>query len=209
MLSRRLKSSFLFVNDPFAIKCCATTQTKSLLYIHCLWNRFLAKSTSLPKILSKVSFLCGGDFRSRAGQRKRSSFTNMQIWDEPLRLHTLPYNDTQGVYKLTWKLVKTAERNSNMWEWIFHQLAAKNLNVNAVQRSIARVIWYCKVKNNYGIHYLTGQNRGLSLLKIFGRSSWPATCCPLFWALYSVKLSQNFEFFYTAREASWCSSFNN
>ena len=31
---------------------------------------------------------------------------------------------------------------------------------------------------------LTGQNRGLSGLKIFGRLSWPATCCPLFAALW-------------------------
>ena len=33
-------------------------------------HKFLAKSTSLPEIFSDVSSHCGGDFRSRAGQRK-------------------------------------------------------------------------------------------------------------------------------------------
>ena len=36
-------------------------------------------------------------------------------------------------------------KESTTCEWIFHQLAAKNLNVNAVQRSIASIIqgfWY-------------------------------------------------------------------
>ena len=119
------------------------------------------KSTSALKIISKVSFLCGGDFWSLARQRKRSSFTDMQIWDEPLRLQALPYDDTQGISKWTWKWAKTTERNSKTCEWIFHQLAVKNLNVNAVQRSIASVIQYCKGKKKYyGIHYLTDQRPG-------------------------------------------------
>ena len=45
-------------------------------------------------------------------------------------------------------------------------------------------------KKKYSIHYLTGQNRGLSGLKIFDWSSWPATCCPLFWELtYALRLT--------------------
>ena len=91
------------VNEPFPIKCYATTQTKALLYIHWLLmintlfvERIFPKSTSLPKIFSVV-LLCRGDFRSRAGQRKRSSFTDMQIWDEPWGFQTPPYDDTQGI----------------------------------------------------------------------------------------------------------------
>ena len=59
-------------------------------------ERISPKSTSLPKIFSVV-LLCRGDFRSRAGQRKRSSFTDMQIWDEPWGFQTPAYNDTQGI----------------------------------------------------------------------------------------------------------------
>ena len=54
------------------------------------------KSTFLPKIFSVV-LLCRGDFQSRAGQRKRSSFTDMQIWDEPWGFQTPLYDDTQGI----------------------------------------------------------------------------------------------------------------
>ena len=53
------------------------------------------QSTSLRKIFSEVSFLSGGDFQSCAGQRKRSSFTDMQILDEPWSFQTQPYDDTQ------------------------------------------------------------------------------------------------------------------
>ena len=53
------------------------------------------KSASLLKI-SSVVLVCGGDFRSRAGQRKRSSFTDMHIWNKPWGFQT-PYDDTQGI----------------------------------------------------------------------------------------------------------------
>ena len=109
--------------------------------------------------------LYGGDFWSRAGRRKRSSFPDMQIYDEPWTLQTPPYDDTQGIYKRTLKGAKLAESNSTTCEWIFQQLAAKNLNVSAVQRSIASIIRYSVGKKNYSIHYLTSQNRGLSGLK--------------------------------------------
>ena len=78
--------------EPFAIKCCAMTQMKALLYIYwllitntLLWNRLLAKSTSLLKILATF-LLCGGDFRSRTRQRKRSSFTDVHFWTS---MHTM------------------------------------------------------------------------------------------------------------------------
>ena len=56
-----------------------------------------------------------------------------------------------------------------MCECIFHQLAVKNVNVNVV------ITIYCQCNSiflrekNYSIHYLTGQNRGLSRLK----NIWP------------------------------------
>ena len=55
-------------------------------------ERISPKSTSLPKIFSVV-LLCRGDFRSRAG----SSFTDMQIRDEPWGFQTPLYDDTQGI----------------------------------------------------------------------------------------------------------------
>ena len=63
---------------------------------HAVCGTDFPKSTSLSKIFS-VALLCRGDFRSRAGQRKRSSFTDMQIWDEPWGFQTPPYDDTQGI----------------------------------------------------------------------------------------------------------------
>ena len=88
----------------------------------------------------------------------------------------------------TLKHAKTTEKNF-MCECIFHHLAVKNVNINLVK------IIYCQRnliflrQKKYTIHYLTGQNRGLSSLKkLFGRSSWPATCCLLFSALGSVRV---------------------
>ena len=49
-------------------------------------------------------------------------------------------------------------------------LAAGNLNVSALQRSIASIIQYSiGKKKHYSIHYLTGQNQGLSGQK----NIWP------------------------------------
>ena len=49
---------------------------------------------------------------------------------------------TIGIYKRTSKWAKIAERNSTTWKWIFHQLAAKNFNINAVQQYTASIIRY-------------------------------------------------------------------
>ena len=54
-----------------------------------MWNRFLAKSTSLPEI-----FFVEETFDHVPGNK--NVIINMQIWDEPCRLQTLPYDDTQG-----------------------------------------------------------------------------------------------------------------
>ena len=65
---------------------------------------------------------------------------------------------------------KIVESNLTTCEWIFHQLAVKNLNISAEQQSTASVIRYSiGKKKNYSIHYLTGQNGGLSRLK----NIWP------------------------------------
>ena len=70
------------------------------------------------------------------------------------------------VYERTWKRAKIAEGNSTTCEWIFHQLAAKNLKVNSVQRSIASVTRYSIGKKKIKVFVsLTSQNRGLSGLK--------------------------------------------
>ena len=95
---------------------------------------FLPESTSLPKIFS------GGDFRSPAGQRKRSTFTDMQLWD----LETLRHRGTMilkvKVYIKGHESKGKPRKGTQQLVNEFHQLAAKNLNVNAVQRSIASVI---------------------------------------------------------------------
>ena len=72
----------------------------------------------------------------------------------------------------TLKRAKTAERNSTTCECILHQLDAKNLNVNVIQTICCQhILIFIRQKKNYSIHYLTGQNRGLSGLKnIIGRS---------------------------------------
>ena len=72
------------VNEPFMIKCCTTTQKKALLYIILLTSddkytvcgtNFLPNQLLCQKYLATF-LLYGADFRSRAGQRKRSSFTD-------------------------------------------------------------------------------------------------------------------------------------
>ena len=54
----------------------------------------------MEQISGQINFfarniLCGGDFRSYVPGNK-NVIINMQIWDEPCRLQTLPYDDTQG-----------------------------------------------------------------------------------------------------------------
>ena len=68
------------------------------------------------------------------------------------------------------KRAKTAERNSTTCECIFHQLAVKNVNVNVVITIYCQHNWiFLRQKKIISIHYLTGQNRGLSGLK----NIWP------------------------------------
>ena len=71
-------------NEPFAIKCCSMYDPNESSAVYLLTSDdkyavcgmdFSPESTSLPKIFS------GGDFRSPAGQRKRSTCTDMQLWD--------------------------------------------------------------------------------------------------------------------------------
>ena len=67
--------------------------------------------------------------------------------------------------------MKTAERNSTTCECIFHQFAVKNVNVNVVITIYCQHNWIFlrQKKKIISIHYLTGQNRGLSGLQ----NIWP------------------------------------
>ena len=65
----------------------------------------------------------------------------------------------------TLKHAKTTEKNSTTGECIFHQLAVKNVNVNVVKTIYCQRNSIFLRQKNYSIHYLTGQNRGLSGLK--------------------------------------------
>ena len=68
-----------------------------------------------------------------------------------------------GLIVATLKRAKTAERNSTTCECIFHQLAVKNVNVNVVITIYCQHNWiFLRQKKIISIHYLTGQNRGLS-----------------------------------------------
>ena len=117
------------------------------------------------------------------------------------RLETPQYDDTQSqsIYKRTWKWGKTPERNSTTCEWISPTCREKpkrqcsttihcqrNLISHIRQKKIiVFIIWPAKI-------------RVCPAKKIFGRSSWPATCCPLFWALmYHSKLWLSKSFFAT------------
>ena len=83
------------VNEPFTIKCYATTQTKALLYIKLLMINTLFVEQISPQInfFTKNIQHCSSLWR----RLSRSSFTDMQIWDEPWGFLTLPYHDTQGI----------------------------------------------------------------------------------------------------------------
>ena len=148
-LSQRLKSSFLFVNEPFAIKCCATTQTKALLYIYwpLMINMLFVEQISFQINFSAGNILCGGDLSITCRATKRSSFIDMRYGTNlaDFRHHRMM------ILKVMSTDVKTGENCGkeleNVW-WIFHQLAAKNLNVNTVERSVASVIRYCKGQKN-------------------------------------------------------------
>ena len=74
----------------------------SAVYLLTSDDKHAVCGTDFPQInfftenIFSVVLLCRGDFRSRAGQRKRSSFTDMQIWDDPWGFQTPLYDDTQG-----------------------------------------------------------------------------------------------------------------
>ena len=73
-------------------------------------------------------------------------------------------------WNVTLKRAKTAERNSTTCECIFHQLAVKSVNVNVVITIYCQHHWiFLRQKKIISIHYLTGQDRGLSGLK----NIWP------------------------------------
>ena len=115
--------------------------------IRCLWNKFRAKSTSLPEIFSDVS----SHLWRRLSITCRA--TKRMVWRYRTNLRDFRHRRTLGIYKQTWKRAKIGERNSTTCKGIFHQLTAKNLNVNVVQRSTVSVIRYSTgKKKSYIIH---------------------------------------------------------
>ena len=162
-------------NEPFVIKCCSmlTTQTKALLYIY--WLLMINKL--FVEWISRQNQLLCRKYLVEPGNEKDqlSPICSYGTW----RLETPQYDDTQSqsIYKRTWKWGKTPERNSTTCEWISPTCREKperqcsktihcqrNLISHIRQKKIiVFIIWPAK--------------------KILGRSSWPATYCPLFWAL--------------------------
>ena len=100
------------------------------------------KSTSLPKIFSVV-LLCGGDFRLSAGRKEKDQVLAICRYEtnEHWGFQTPPSDDTKGITDMK-KGKNRGKELTNWCERIFHQLAAKKLKVNALQRSIASVIRY-------------------------------------------------------------------
>ena len=88
------------------------------------------------------------------------------------RLETPQYDDTQtqSIYKRTWKWGKTPERNSTTCEWISPTCREKPERQCSTTIYCQRnLIFHIRQKKNHCIHYLTGQNPGLSGQKII----WP------------------------------------
>ena len=82
----------------------------------------------------------------------------------------------------TLKHAKITEKNSTTCECIFHQLAVKNVNVNVVKTIYCQRNSIFLRQKNYSIHYLTGQNRGLSGVK----NIWPVIMtCDLLSVIFS------------------------
>ena len=103
--------------------------------IGCLWNKFLTKSLLL-EIFSDIS----SHLWRRLSITCRA--TKRMVCRYRTNLGDFRHRRTLRIYKRTWKREKIAERNSTTCKWIFHQLAAKNLNVSVVQPSTASVIRY-------------------------------------------------------------------
>ena len=158
--------------------CCAMTQTKALLYTFWL---LMINTLFVEQISCQINFFAENIKRSFFSLWRRLSINHMPgnekdqvslIWRYGTSLWDFRHCRTMvlKVYingrENGWKPQKGTQTCTRM---NFSPTCCQNLNVNAVQRSTARVIWYCKGKNYYGFCYMTGQNRGLSGLK----SIWP------------------------------------
>ena len=172
--------------EPFTIKCCAMYDpTKAVLYIYWLLmiNTLFVEWISRQNQLLRPKYLVEETFNHLPGNKKDqlSAICSCGTW----RLEALPYSDTQSLsiingHESGGKPRKETQQLLNE----FHQLATKNLNVNAVQQSIASVILYSiKGKKIIVFTIWPAKIRDCPAKKLFGRSSWPATYCPLFWAL--------------------------
>ena len=172
LLVKRFIQISVDVNKPFAIKCCAMTQTEALLYIYWLLitntlfvEQILPKSTSLPEYLATFS-LCGGDFRKRKG----SSFTDMQI------IYRMNLGDFR--HRCTMKLKVYINRHENgrkSWKGVNNMWM--NFSPTCCQKPECQCSTTIYCQHNSIFHrqkkllfvFLTGLNWGLSGLK----NMWP------------------------------------
>ena len=172
-------------NEPFAIKCCAMydPNESSAVYLLTSYDKYAVCGVDFsPNQLLCRKYLVEETFDHLPGNEKDqlSPICRYGTW----RLQTPPYDDTQSIYKRTWKRGKTPERNSTTCEWVSptcrekpeHQCSTTiycqcNLLFHIRQKKIIVFItWPAKI-------------RVCPAKKISGRSSWPATYCSLFWAL--------------------------
>ena len=170
-------------NEPFA-RC--TTQTKALLYIYWLLmiNTLFVEWISCQNQLLCRQYLVEEIFDHLPGNEKDqlSPICSYGTW----RLETPPYDDTQSqsIYKRTWKQGKTTERNSTTCEWISPTCREKPERQCSTTIYCQRnLIFHIRQQKNIVFIIWPAKIRVCPAEKIFGRSSWPATYCPLFWAL--------------------------
>ena len=131
-------------NEPFTIKCCTMYDpTKALLFICWLLmiNTLFVEWSSRQNQLLRPKYLVEETFNHLPGNEKDHFH-----WYAAVGLGHLRHRRTMilkvKVYINGHESEGKPRKGTQQLVNEFHQLATKNLNVNAVQRSIARVIWY-------------------------------------------------------------------
>ena len=163
-----------------------TTQTKALLYIYWLLmiNTLFVEWISRQNQLLCRKYLVEETFDHLPGNEKDqlSPICSYGTW----RLETPQYDDTQSqsIYKRTWKWGKTPERNSTTCEWISPTCCEKpERQCSTTIHCQRNLIFHVRQKKIIVFIIWPAKTRVCPAKKMFGRSSWPATYCPLFWAL--------------------------
>ena len=91
-------SSYELLSDPWVNKL-QFTNLQNLQFFFFFYNFFF--------------FFTIYNFFLHAGQGKRSSFTDVQIWDEPWGFQTPPYDDTKGITDMK----KGKNRGKELTNW--------------------------------------------------------------------------------------------